>query len=293
MQEFRARVLGLVHAVAKAGELVLLRDRLLDERGNVVGRGDLLEHLHRPVGRAAVERPLQRAEGRGHRGVEVRVRRRGHPRDERRRVQPVLGLEDEARVQHRRRARVLLLGPGHLGEVLGVPERRVRRDRLLALPPADVAREDRRHLRHEAQRLRVLGLGRVVALRRVLEARRAHDRAEHIHRRGVLARLLQDVPQERRERPLLRELGLEVAQLPAVGEVAVQEEVGDLLVLGLGLQDVVDRVAAVGELGVLDEADIGLDRDDALEAGDPGGGLLLHRRSIRARALSRRGPLGL
>src|SRR5205823_14031400 len=30
------------------------------------------------------------------------------------------------------------VGPGHLGEVRGVPERRVRRDRLLALPPADV-----------------------------------------------------------------------------------------------------------------------------------------------------------
>jgi len=178
----RPRVERLVHAVAEPGELVLARDRPLDPRRDVRGRPDLIEHLHRPVGRAAVERTLQRAERRGHRGVQVRVRRRGHPRDERRRVQAMLGLEDEARVQDRRRARVLLIAPGHLGEVRGVPERGVRRDRLLALPPADVVREDRRHLRDQANGLLVLGLGRVVAFERILEARRAHDRAEHVHR---------------------------------------------------------------------------------------------------------------
>jgi len=95
---------------------------------------------------------------------------------------------------------------------------------------------------------------------------------------------------------MLAELGLEVAQLELVRELAVQEEVRDLLVLGLAFEDVVDRVAAVGEERVLDQADIGFDRDDALEAGDPGGWgrcPLLHATSIGGRAVSRRTPLGL
>jgi hypothetical protein len=90
---------------------------------------------------------------------------------------------------------------------------------------------------------------------------------------------------------LLGELGLEVAELLLVRELAVQEEVRDLLVLGFAAEDVVDRVAAVGELLVLDQADVGFDRDDALEAGDPGGCLLLDVLSIRARAISCLGPL--
>ena len=161
-QKFGARILGLVDAVAEAGELVLRGDRLFDPRFGALGRADLIEHLHRPVGRAAVKGSLQRAKSGGHRGVHVGVRPGGDPRRKGGRVEAVLGLQDEAGVQDLGGAR--MVEAGHLREVGGVAERRIRGDWLFAPPPADVRGEHRRQLRGEAQRLRVLRFPGVVAL---------------------------------------------------------------------------------------------------------------------------------
>ena len=87
----------------------------------------------------------------------------------------MLGLEDEARVQDLGRARMRLVQPGHTREVRGVPERGVRRDRLLAAATADVRREDRWQLRRETDGFPVLGLVRVIAFTRILHRRRGDD----------------------------------------------------------------------------------------------------------------------
>ena len=122
----------------------------------------------------------------------------------------------------------------------------------------------------------------VVPFGRVLGRRRADDGAEHVHGRAVLAHLLEDLAQERRERPVLGELRLEVAQLRLARKVAVQEEVRDLLVLGLG-GELLDGVSAVNEAVVFDLADGRGGGDDALEAaGGASSGLLLggHESSV-------------
>ena len=259
----RARVGRDVDAVAEAGELVLRRKASLDECLDPVGRADLVEHLHRPVGRAPVERSLERAHRGRDRGVHVRERRRGDPRRERRRVEAVLGLEDEACVEDLRGAR--MREPGHLREARGMSKRRVRRNRLLPPTAPDIRRQDRRELRREADRFAVLGLARVVALRGVLRRRRRDDRPQHVHGRAALGHLLEDLPEERRDGPVLRELRLEVPELLFARQIAVQEEVGDLLVFGLACQ-LVDRVTAVLELAVLDRTDGRGGRDDSLKA---------------------------
>src|SRR5439155_9306136 len=116
-QELRTRVFRLVYPVPETGELVLALDGRVDELLDVLGRTDLLEHLHRPVGRAAVQRSLERTERRGHRGVHVGVRACDDARGERRCVQAVPGLNDEARVEDLGRPRVHFVETRHAREV--------------------------------------------------------------------------------------------------------------------------------------------------------------------------------
>ena len=99
----------------------------------------------------------------------------------------------------------------HAREVRGVSQRLLGRHRLLAAPAADVGREDRRQLRGEADRFSVLGLMRVVALAGILDRRSRDDRPQDVHGGTAFGHLAQDLPQEGRERAVLRELGFEVA----------------------------------------------------------------------------------
>ena len=88
----------------------------------------------------------------------------------------------------------------------------------------------------------------------------------------VLRHLRQQLAQERGERAVLHELRPELPRLLLVRELPVQKEVRDLLVLGAA-DELVDVVAAVDELAVLDEPDGGGGGDDAFQA--PGNSLRL------------------
>src|SRR2546430_2727148 len=196
--------------------------------------------------------------------MHVGERRRRDPCRERRCVQAVLGLKDEARVQDLGRARMRVLESGHPREVRGMPERGVRRDRLLATAPPDIRREDRRQLRRQPDRLAVLGLVGVVALARVLHRRRGDDRPKDVHWGAALGYLLEDLPQERRECPVFGQLRFEVAKLVFVRKIAIEQEISDLFVLGLA-DELFDPVAAVLEEVVADRGDRRGRRDHALE----------------------------
>ena len=86
-------------AMAEAHEPALLGERFGGERVDVGDLADLDQRAHDGFAGAAVQRPLQRAHAAGHGRVHVGVRRRDAARGEGRRVQLVLGVEREARVE--------------------------------------------------------------------------------------------------------------------------------------------------------------------------------------------------
>ena len=117
---------------------------------------------------------------------------------------------------------------------------------------------------------------RVVSLVGIDESRRAHGRAQHVHRLGREGCILDDALHDFRE--FLRRLdrGDERLELLARGEVALQQQIGRLFerrVVG----QVVDVVAAVDETAFFpkDVADRRLVGDDAFETLG-GGGSRLH-----------------
>jgi hypothetical protein len=112
---------------------------------------------------------------------------------------------------------------------------------------AERERRERRHLRDQPDRLEV-AVVRVLDLVRVgIERREGPDRAEqHAHRVGVVPEALHEVlhvlVHERVDRDLVRP----VVELLLGGQVAVDEQVGDLEVRGL-LGELLDGIAAVLE----------------------------------------------
>src|SRR6185503_3217028 len=83
-----------------------------------------------------------------------------------------------------------------------------------------------------------------------------NDRAEDVHGRAALGHLLEGLPKEGRERAVLDELGLEVAKLVFVRKIAIEQEIGNLFVLGLA-DELFDPVAAVLKEVVADRGDGG------------------------------------
>ena len=103
----RARILGVVHAVAEAGDLLLARQLGADDLFGLLERrvrADLEQQPHDVGVGAAVQRPLQRRRSPADDGrVDVGERRGRDARGERRRVQLVVGVEDQRHVERARR----------------------------------------------------------------------------------------------------------------------------------------------------------------------------------------------
>ena len=148
-----------------------------------------------------------------------------------------------------------------------MPERRIRLDRPAAgLQPA-VGGDDAAHLRGEADRLAVLRLRRAVVDFGIVLAERRRQRPQHVH--AVGRRQLLHQPQDRlRHRPRGRELRLQVAQLGAVRQAAVPEQVADLLERR-ALGEIVNVVAVVRKNAAIpvQVTDGGGRGDDVFEAG--------------------------
>ena len=166
-QDARAVVAVLVDAVAEAHQLALLREGALHPR---VDRDlaacavavDVLEHLHRHLVGAAVERALERADAAADRAVHVGLGRGDRAAREGRRVEVVLRVEDERHVEDLRGEFVGLLAAHHPEEVRRVVERRVGGDRRLAVERHLARSDDRRDLREQALRLSQPCSGRIV-----------------------------------------------------------------------------------------------------------------------------------
>ena len=124
-----------------------------------------------------------------------------------------------------------------------MPERRIRLDGAAARLQAAVGGDDARHLRGEADRLAVLRLRRAVVDFGVVLPERRRQRPQHVH--AVRCRQLLHQPEDRfRHRTRGGELRLQVAELGAVGQPAVPEQVAHLLERR-PFREVVDVVAVV------------------------------------------------
>src|SRR5262249_9321069 len=98
LEDRGTRVTRFVDAVAHAHEAPLRRHRLPGEAVAFGALADLHHRAHDRLAGAAVERSLERADAAGHRRVHVRLRRDDTAGGEGRRVQLVLRVERQARV---------------------------------------------------------------------------------------------------------------------------------------------------------------------------------------------------
>ena len=135
--------------------------------------------------RATMERALERPDRPAHRRRDVRARGRDDPRGEGRRVQAVLGADDEVGVERPRGPGVGTLAIELVEEALDEVERRVRIDRFEA--PAE-APECRQCGRREGRERASLFGGRRPG--QLLGGAPHGDRGpQRVHRRGVLRQL--------------------------------------------------------------------------------------------------------
>ena len=126
-----------VHAVAEPGILIFFASlaRIASStRSGGASWPDLDQQPHDVSVRAAVKRSLERADGGDDCGIEVGERRGSDAGRERRRVQLVIGVQDERDVERMRRQRVRTIAGQHVEEIRRVPERRVRLNRPAAQP---------------------------------------------------------------------------------------------------------------------------------------------------------------
>jgi hypothetical protein len=213
------------------------------------GMFSLLSMRHRLVG-AAVQRPVQRRHARGHRGVGVDVGGANAAHSAGGAVLLVVGVEDEQHVQCVLQPRVGLvfeLGDlvDHRKEVARVAQVVVRIDVRHAAVVAIGERRQRGHLGQEPDDLEV---ARVVVLDRrrlgVEGGEGADGGEQHPHGVRVVAEPLHELLDVLVDEGVDGDEVIPLVQLLLRGQLAVDEQVGDLEVAGL-LGQLLDRVAAV------------------------------------------------
>ena len=169
-----ARVAALVNAMTEAHDLRLFRERIHHPAFGAIRGLDLVEHLHRLLVRAAVERAFQRSARARDRRIHVGQRRGGDARGEGRGVEFVIGVKDENRVHHpdlpiRRHFAAELVK-----EIARQRQIGPFRQRILAVLNPKTVRDQRRHLRDQAHRLADVGVVRVI-VQFGIERRRASN----------------------------------------------------------------------------------------------------------------------
>jgi hypothetical protein len=211
--------------------------------GNGLDRAELLEHPHRSLVRTSVRRPLEGADRGGDRGVHVCSRAGYDAGREGRRVQFVLGMQDQGDLEGTALAIGRELAREHRQEVFGVPERGVGLDDGQLLAKTVVPRDDGRQPRNQRG-----GLAPVVCrvdcrLGRVGEGEQRCRRPQHLHRRDVVRIAVDQSAGVRRQLPLGQPL-LERGQLLGRRQVTLEQKERDLLVRRM-LREIGDVVAAV------------------------------------------------
>ncbi len=231
---------------------------------------DVEQHLHDVGVRAAVQRPLQRADGADDRRMHVGQRRRRDARGERRGVQLVIGVQHQRHVEGARRERRRPLPGQHVEEVRRVSQRRVGIDVPAAGGHAAPRRDERAELPRQADGLAVVGLRRSSVGVRIVVPEHRRERPQRVH--AVHARQRLHGAQDRLgQRARGRQLRLQIAEFGPGRQPAVPQQVADFLErrAAFGVRQVVDVVAVIREHAAVavEKADGGLAGDDVFQAG--------------------------
>ena len=206
---------------------------------------DLDQHLHHFRIGAAVQRSLERADAGDDRRVDVGQRRRRDARGERRGIELVIGVQRQRDVHRADLGRIRTAAEQHVEEVGGVPHRRIGRDRSAALLHASPGRDEAGDLAGEADGLAIRRLQRIVVRVLIVVAERRGQRAQRVH--AVRRRQHLHQPEDRlRQRPRRGQLRLQVAELGAIRQAAMPQQVTGLLERRVA-REVVDVVAAIRE----------------------------------------------
>ena len=231
--------------MAEADDDFLALDAGADVGLGLVRRFVALLHLEGDLVGAAVLGPAQCADGAGDAAVHVGAGAGDDAAGEGAGVELVLGVEDQRGVHGGDPALLGLLAVQQVQEVAAdavVVGLDVDAPAVVAVVvPVQQHRAQRGHqLVGDAARIGVV----VVVLLGREAAEHGHAGAHHVHRVRRRRQLLQRGLQARRQAAQALELGLVGAELGAVGQLAVHQQVGDLLEL-TGARHVQDVVAAV------------------------------------------------
>ncbi len=245
----------------------------MDPGVHLVRRTDFLEHVDDRFVGAAMERPLERANGRGHRRVDVRKRGGRHQRGECRGIETVIGMEDIGQVERLDRLGARLFAVDEVEKMGRLVEVGADGRQRLALARAMEISDDRPHLGGERNRPGQKLFRRLRTDRRVVvKAQHGDARAQDVHRVGILRRVLQEIEDRRRKRARGAEVGFQLLELCLVGQGLMPQEVNDLLVTDPSGQ-LVDVITGVNKNTFLTH--------DITETGGGGNDPLESRRSDR------------
>ena len=180
-----AGVLGLVDAMAEAGDLLLGGQHAFDVLDRIgAGLVDGVEQAHHALVGAAVQRALERADGAGDGGVDVGEGGGDDAGGEGGGVQFVVGVQDQGDVEGSGGGLGGLDAVEHPEEIGGVGERAVGRNNLKPFAQAVVDGHDHGDLRGQVVGLAHVGVVGVVFLVGVVKAERGDRGAQHFHGRG-------------------------------------------------------------------------------------------------------------
>ncbi len=263
-QDLGPRVVRAVGPVAEAAEALVARVSVVEPLLGVFGGADLVEHVARRECGAAVGRSFKRGDRADDARGKVAAGRGDDARGEGGGVEAVVREQHEVRVDEMCLLRVRLLAFETPEQVGGVAEVLARLDRLLPLPTpvrhADDCRED------GGQRDRFLqarfGQRRAGSLRGDDGAQDVHRVGGRVHRRQRFARGILELS-------CSGHLLTQGVKLLFVGQLAMPEEISDLLV-GRDRHEVLDEVsAAIDETAVraVDFADGGLSGHHTFQPG--------------------------
>ena len=157
-----ARILGVIHAMTEAGNLLLARElRAHDFLGFLDRRvlPDVEQHLHHFRIRAAVQRTFERPNASNNGRVNVRQRRGNHTRGKCGRIQLVVRMKNQRDVEGLRGQAAGPVAGEHVEEVRRVTEHRIWRNRTSSPVHSAHRRDERARLRREPYRLAVVRLG--------------------------------------------------------------------------------------------------------------------------------------
>ena len=243
--------------------LDLVGQLVLDHLQGFVGGAGFEQQLDHVFVGSAVQRTPQRTDGRRHGRVNIGKRRRRDARRKCRRIQLVLGVQDQRNIEGSRHHLIGFLAGERVEKVRGEPQFRIARHHRLPLAQPIETGDDGRGLRHQLHGFLRGGSGLDVVGIGIRKRQHRNRGAQHMHRRAFRI-ALQERFDLRRNRAIRHQRGLQLIELRLLGQLAVPQQVDDFLERGV-LGQRLDTEALVAEQSriAIDKTQPRFRRDDS------------------------------